>query len=223
MDGTSYTNLAKAWEFVEDHAFAHQSVELNAIRISAEEAGIHQGPAAQAELLRMLVHMLNASSVIMVGTGSVVETLQLINGLENDGQLTAVDSSSHGIRLIRNLFNHISDDIQTTLRAVNTPVGVFLPRLNAETYDLIVVAGDAENYAATFEQAPRLLRKRGAIVFTDILAFDSAQSTGGVLNPANRDPKSTAMRVLMETVESDERFITALTPSGTGLLVAVKR
>ena len=162
----------------------------------------------------MLVHMVNASSVIAVGTGSVVETLQLVNGLDNKGQLTAVDSSSQGIALIRTLFNRLSDETQTTLRAVNAPVNVFLPRLNAETYDLIVVAGDAENYAASFEQAPRLLKKHGVIVFT---------SAGGVLNPANRDAKSIAMRTLLETVESDERFITALTPTGTGLLVAVKR
>lgn len=223
MDRTSYTNLAKAWEFVEDHAFSRQSVELNAVRTRAEETGIAQGSAAQAELLRVLVHMIGASSVIAVGTGSVVETLQLVNGLENGGQLTAVDSSSQGIALIRTLFNHLSDEIQTTLRAVNAPAGVFLPRLNAETYDLIVVAGDPGNYEASFEQAPRLLKSRGVIVFTDMLAFESAESAGGVLNPANRDAKSVAMRALLETVESDERFVTTLTPTGTGLLVAVKR
>ena len=96
MDRTSYTNLAKSWEYVEDHAFSRQSTDLNAIRTHAEEAGIPQGSAAQAELLRMLVHMVNATSVIAVGTGSVVETLQLVNGLDNSGQLTAVDSSSQG-------------------------------------------------------------------------------------------------------------------------------
>ena len=135
MDRTSYTNLAKSWEYVEDHAFSRQSAELNAIRTAAEEAGIPQGSAAQAELLRMLVRMLDASSVIAIGTGSVVETMQLINGLDNAGQLTAVDSSTQGIALIRKLFNRLSDDTETTLRAVNASAGVFLPRLNAENYD----------------------------------------------------------------------------------------
>ena len=165
----------------------------------------------------------SSSSVIAIGTGSVVETMQLINGLDNAGQLTAVDSSTQGIALIRKLFNRLSDDTETTLRAVNASAGVFLPRLNAENYDLIVVAGDSENYAAAFAQAPRLLKPHAAIVFTDVLAFDSATSAGGVLNPANRDAKSIAMRELLETVESDERFVTALTPTGTGLLVAVKK
>ena len=89
-------------------------------------------------------------SVALIGrNGSGKSTMmQLINGLDNAGQLTAVDSSTQGIALIRKLFNRLSDDTETTLRAVNASAGVFLPRLNAENYDLIVVAGDPENYAA---------------------------------------------------------------------------
>ena len=223
MNTTAYTNLAKVWQCVEDRAFSRQSPDLNEVRTAVEREDIPQGSAAQAELLSLLVHVLDASSIIAIGTASVGETLQLIDGLEGRGQLTAVDSSTEGIALIRKLFNRLSDDTETTLRAVNASAGVFLPRLNAENYDLIVVAGDPENYAAAFAQAPRLLKPHAAIVFTDVLAFDSATSAGGVLNPANRDAKSIAMRELLETVESDERFVTALTPTGTGLLVAVKK
>jgi len=221
MDRTSYTNLAKSWEYVEDHAFSRQSAELNAIRTAAEEAGIPQGSAAQAELLRMLVRMLDASSVIAIGTGSVVETMQLINGLDNAGQLTAVDSSTQGIALIRKAFAELQDETDTTLRAVNAPASVFLPRLNANDYDLIVVAGDAENYAATFAQASRLLRTHGVIVFTDVLALEDGQ--GGVINPADRSDKAIAMRELLTTVEDDEGFESTLTPDGTGLLIAYKK
>ena len=221
MDRTSYTNLAKSWEYVEDHAFSRQSAELNAIRTAAEEAGIPQGSAAQAELLRMLVRMLDASSVIAIGTGSVVETMQLINGLDNAGQLTAVDSSTQGIALIRKAFAELQDETDTTLRAVNAPASVFLPRLNANDYDLIVVAGDAENYAATFAQASRLLRVHGVIVFTDVLALEDGQ--GGVINPADRSDKAIVMRELLTTVEDDEGFESTLTPDGTGLLIAYKK
>lgn len=223
MDRTSYTNLAKAWEYTEDQAFSRQSTALNEARLRAEEAGFPQGPAAQAELLALLVRLTNATSVISVGTGSVVETLQLVNGLHNNGQLTAVDSSAQGIVLIRSLFAKLADSTATTLRAVNAPAGVFLPRLNADDYDLIVVAGDESNYAATFAQAPRLLRSRGIIVFTDMFALGVPGANGGVLNPADRSDKAVAMREFITTVESDEQFATTLTPSGTGLLLAVKR
>ena len=63
-----------------------------------------QGSAAQARLLGMLVRITGAASVIAVGTGSLVETLQLAHALDNKGLLTAVDSTAQGIALIRKAF-----------------------------------------------------------------------------------------------------------------------
>lgn len=223
MDKTSYTNLAKAWQFAEEHAIGRQTPELLAARERAEAAGFPQGSAAQAELLATLVRLTGAMSVIAVGTGSAVETLRLVDGLAGSGQLTAVDSSAQGIALIRTLFASLSDATQTRLRAVNAPAGVFLPRLNGDDYDMIVVGGDAANYADTFAQASRLLRGHGIIVFTDVFALETPDSTGGMLNPADRSAKAVAMRGLVDLVEADERFETTLIPTGTGLLIAVRR
>ena len=205
MDRTQYTNLAKAWEFTEEHARERESDALTDTRTAADESGQLQGSAAQARLLGMLVRITGAASVIAVGTGSLVETLQLAHALDNKGLLTAVDSTAQGIALIRKAFAELQDETDTTLRAVNAPASVFLPRLNANDYDLIVVAGDAENYAATFAQASRLLR------------------THGVINPADRSDKAIAMRELLTTVEDDEGFESTLTPDGTGLLIAYKK
>lgn len=223
MNKTSYTNLAKGWEFAEDHAFSRQPKGLVDARTRAEESGLPQGSSAQSALLALLVRMTRSSSVIMVGTGSIVETLELIRGLDNGGQLTAVDSSAQGIVLIRSLFTDLADRTQTRLRAVNAQAGVFLPRLNGDDYDLIVVAGDAANYAATFAQAPRLLRSHGLIVFTDVFALAGEHENGGLLNPADRGEKAVMMRGFIDDVESDEAFDTAMTPTGTGLLIAMKR
>lgn len=141
MDRTQYTNLAKAWEFTEEHARERESDALTDTRTAADESGQLQGSAAQARLLGMLVRITGAASVIAVGTGSLVETLQLAHALDNKGLLTAVDSTAQGIALIRKAFAELQDETDTTLRAVNAPASVFLPRLNANDYDLIVVAG----------------------------------------------------------------------------------
>ena len=221
MDRTQYTNLVKAWEFTEEHARERESNALTDARTAADKSGQLQGSAAQARLLGMLVRITGAASVIAVGTGSLVETLQLAHALDNKGLLTAVDSTAQGIALIRKAFVELQDETDTTLRAVNAPASVFLPRLNANDYDLIVVAGDAENYAATFAQASRLLRTHGVIVFTDVLALEDGQ--GGMINPADRSDKAIAMRELLTTVEDDEGFESTLTPDGTGLLIAYKK
>ena len=213
MDKTSYANLARAWEYVENHAYSRQTQALLDAREQAAQCGLAQGSAAQAQLLHTLACMMRSTSVITIGSGSLVEI----------GQLTAVDSSTQGIALIRKMFFALSDTTQTTLRAVNAPVNVFLPRLNGTDYDLIVVSGDAANYLDTFAQAPRLLREHGVIVFTDMLAFEGDEANGGVPNPADRSDKAVAMRQLLDMVQDDDRFESSLTPIGTGLLIAVKR
>ena len=80
--------------------------------------------------------------------------------------------------MIRSLLRELADSTQASLRAVSAPVKVFLPRLNAADYHLIVVAGDVDNYRATYEQAPRLLNKGGIIAFTDILALAGQTADG---------------------------------------------
>ncbi|QOL34189.1 O-methyltransferase [Bifidobacterium lemurum] len=217
MDRMQHTNHAKAWEFAEDRAFARQSQTLIRVRAAAEQAGVPQTSAAQAELLSLMVTLTGAQSVIAVGTCSLVETVALLEGLRDGGQLTAVDSSAQGITMIRDVFHALEDETQTSLRAVNADVNVFLPRLNANDYDLIVVAGDAANYQATLDQAPRLLSERGTIVFTDML------SQGGVLDAADRGEKTVAMRAFLESLEANEEFDSTLTPDGTGMAIAVKR
>lgn len=228
MEHTPQSPLTAIWTNVEDHALERQSPGLARARADATEAGIPQGSAAQAELLRALEHMVGATSVIVVGTGAVVETYQLLDGLDGHGQLTAVDSSAQGIAMIRSLLRELADSTQASLRAVSAPAKVFLPRLNAADYHLIVVAGDVDNYRATYEQAPRLLNKGGIIAFTDILALAGQTADGAADDSVSMDDapdtrKADAMRQLLADVEEDERFESTLTPSGTGLLLAVKR
>ncbi|SCC79259.1 O-methyltransferase [Bifidobacterium commune] len=214
MDKPSYTNMAKVWQYAEAHASELESETLRKARTDAEEAGLPQGSAAQAQLLNFITHTLNATSIINVGTGALIDTMQLVEGLHGAGQLTAVDSSARGITMIRNFFAEISDtaDNKTTLRAVNTSPAVFLPRLNAGTYDLIVVSGVTSNYAPSFEQAANLLKTGGRIIFTDMLGVASQDSD-----------KPNAMNTLLTDVEEDERFEQVLTPTGTGMLIAAKR
>lgn len=223
MNKTSYTNLAKAWEYAEDVAFAKQSEALNALRIHAEEVGFPQGSAAQADFLRLLVGLTGARSIIVVGTGSVVETYQLIAGLGGTGLLTAVDSSPEGTALIRRMFTRLDNQTGTTLRVVNVAAGQFLPRLNAADYDLIVVAGDADNYEPAYRQAVRLLRAGGSLTFTDAFAFAGPDANGGLLNPADRSGKAATLRALLDTIMSDEEFDTTVVPVGSGLTISVKR
>lgn len=222
MDRNAYTNQAKAWEYAEHRATAHSSEAALQARRVAEQAGAPADSAAQDAFLAMLVRLTGASSVIAVGTRSLVETMALVDGLDGAGHLTVVDSSAQGVDLVRKAFAS-RGDTATTLRAVHAQAADFLPRLNGEDYDLIVVAGDGASYRPVLDQAPRLLREHGALVMLDALAFAGKDAKGGVTNPADRSDKAVAMRALLDSLDEATDFETVLIPVGTGLLIARKR
>jgi predicted O-methyltransferase YrrM len=92
-----------------------------------------------------------------------------------------------------------------------------LPRLTDAAYDIVFVDGDKSEYAAYLEQAVRLLRPGGAVVFDNALWHDK------VADPAQRDPHTIDLRALVTAMREDERFTPTLLPVGDGLLVAVLR
>ncbi|KFI73229.1 methyltransferase [Bifidobacterium minimum] len=215
-----YANIDLMWSSVEEDARAHEPQDVSQIRAAANAHGLRQGSVAQGEFLEFLVRLLHARSVITVGTGAVADIMRLVNGLDGTGQLTAVDSSDAGINAIRAMIAGIEDSTETTLRAVKSPVGVFLPRLNAGDYDLIVVGGDISNYSRSVDQAPRLLRTGGVIVLTDAMSMADSGGEHGIPDPDDHDARTDETRGLIKAIRADERFDCTLAPIGTGMLIA---
>ncbi|NEG70172.1 O-methyltransferase [Bifidobacterium choloepi] len=242
MNKESFINHAKAWEFTEGHERDRESGIVAEARTRAAEAGLPQSSAAQGAMVDTLLALVGASSAIVVGTDVLVETAQIIEGFErfspsaslhgtigvtgphsSVARVTTVDSSPQGIAEVRRFFNAVGNRTSAILRAVNADPRVYLTRLNADDYDLLLVSGDPDNYTASFAAAPRLLHRGGVLVFTDVLAMGDDASSEGVVNAADRSAKAVAMRALLDAVEDDERFSTALLPVGSGILVAALR
>ena len=215
-------NHAKAWEFIEEYASTHATPFISLAAKQSQSIGLPRTSAMQASLLSMLVKLTNSKSVISVGTYNLVEVAALIEGLDGHGQLTAVDSSPEGADAVKALISSIGESSDTSLRVTQAKPGIFLPRLNAQDYDLIVVSGESSNYSDTLEQSHRLLAQHGTIVFTDVLAYDgtSDDADRGVFNPADRSTRTVAMRILLDALETDDTLDYTLLPVGTGVCIA---
>ena len=185
MDRTSFENHARAWDWIETREFALEPDLVHEARTLMQEDNDPSVSACEGAMLSMFKTMSGASSVIVIGTGSLVQTARIACSLNDDDKLTAVDSTPQGHSQIKRLFRTAATMTRATLRTVNADPTQFLSRLNGDDYDLIVVCGDASNYPAAYEQAPRLLRRHGVIIFTDVLAMESPDSKGGLTNPAD--------------------------------------
>lgn len=213
MPNTTASITASSWSYAE--SFVPEDEILASARARAEEVGVTPvGPGAGAAL-RFLASVLDARSVVEIGTGTGVSGLWLLRGMRADGVLTTVDIEAEHQRLAKETFTEagIPGNRARTIAGAGLDV---LPRLTDGHYDLVFCDGDKREYAAYLAEAVRLLRPGGVVVFDNALWHDR------VADPAQRDEETVTIRDLGRTVLEHEALVPVLLPVGDGLLAAKK-
>ncbi len=159
--------------------------------------------------------MIEARSVVEIGTGTGVSGLWLLRGMRPDGVLTTVDTEAEHQRLAKQTFTDAGVASQRARLITGAALDV-LPRLTDGHYDLVFADGDKQEYSDYLTEALRLLRPGG------LIAFDNALWHDRVADPAQRDADTVAIRELDRRVQETEDLVPLLLPMGDGLLVALK-
>jgi predicted O-methyltransferase YrrM len=133
--------------------------------------------------------------------------------MQPDGVLTSVDLEAEHQRLARETFSS-ADYAPQRFRLIAGAGLDVMPRLTDAGYDLLFLDGDKAEYGEYLEQAMRLVRPGGLIVFDNALWHDR------VADPSQRDPETAAIRDVVKRVASDDRLRSMLIPLGDGLLAA---
>ena len=176
-------------------------------------APIGRGSAAA---LTFLAKVVQAKTVVEVGTGSGVSGLALFAGMQPDGVLTSVDIEPEHQQAAREAFLAIGIPTQR-FRLIAGPALSVLPRLSDGAYDMVFVDADKGEYAEYVEESLRLLRRGG------VLAIDNALWHDRTADGSNIDSETEAIRNALDAVKDNEDLVASLLPVGDGLLVAVKR
>lgn len=214
LEGTISTDKSQSW------AYAESFIEEDDVLLRARERAAQLGcsailPGAGAAL-SVLAAASGARSVVEIGTGTGVASVCLLRGMHPEGVLTTIDLEVEHQRAAKQAFVEAGFR-GTRTRAISGRALDVLPRLTDAAYDLVLVSADGTSYPAYVEQALRLLRPGG------LLVLDGALWHGQVADPARRDETTTTIREVGRHLRSDERVLSALLPSGDGLLVAVRR
>ncbi len=188
---------------------------LSSARARAEEVGVTAVGQGCGAALGFLASLLEARSVVEIGTGTGVSGLWLLRGMRPDGVLTTVDTEAEHQRLAKQGFTEAGIATQRVRLIPGAALDV-LPRLTDGHYDLVFCDGDKQEYADYLTEAVRLLRPGG------VVAFDNALWHDRVADPSQRDPETVAVRELGRTVLEHDALVPALLPVGDGLLVAKK-
>lgn len=201
-------------------AFAESRPEEDAVLLRARERsaelGIEPVSEGTAALLTVLAATSSPATVVEIGTGAGVSGTALMRGLPASSVLTTIDTDAEALRAAREAFTEAGHPANRT-RMITGRSRTVLPRLSSRSYDMVLIDADHASLMFHLEQAARLLRPGGLLIVNDALDQDR------VPRPAVRESSTLAARQLGRAVREDEQWLSALTPTGTGVLLAVRR
>ena len=204
----------------EPHAYAEGFIVEDHFKSVARARGVEVGandvtPGVGA-YLRHLAFTLSAQSVVEVGTGSGVGSLWLLDGIIKSGTLTSIDDEMEHTQIAKLAFAD-ADIAASRYRLITNSVLDVISKLTDKAYDLVVLRHNPEDLAFVIGEAHRILRSGGALV------IDNFFGGSKVNDPAQRDPKTVALRDAGKIIKNDtEHWVSTLLPAGDGLLVATK-
>ena len=197
-------------------SFASESSVPAAARSRATELGVEPITTGAGAALKFIAAAIDAKAVVEVGTGTGVSGLWLLEGMRPDGVLTTVDIEIEHQRAAKQSFAEAGIPHSRT-RVIGGAARDVLPRLTDGAYDLVFIDADAADYVELLDEALRLLRPGGVVVYDDALHKDR------VADPSARDSESVAIRDLGKLVREREDLVSVVLPLGEGLLAAIHR
>jgi predicted O-methyltransferase YrrM len=206
-------NHQASWTYAEE--FVAEDEVLTTARAKADELGCVPVLPGAGSALRLIAAAAGARAVVEVGTGAGVGSVYLLRGMRPEGVLTSIDVEPEHHRAARETIT-AAGVASNRVRLISGRALDVLPRLTDAAYDLVFCDADKKEYAGYLEQALRLLRPGGVVVFDNALWHDR------VADPTQRDEETTVIRELGKTVREDPRLLSAMLAAGDGLLAAVK-
>ncbi|MBT4324844.1 MAG: O-methyltransferase [Cryomorphaceae bacterium] len=166
----------------------------------------------QGRFLSMLSKMKSPSTILEIGTYTGYGTLCLLEGLKEDGKIFTIDRNEELLKIQNKYFEESGKRdkiIQLTGNAKE-----ILNDLN-ETYDIVFIDADKENYIEYFNQVSERLNKNGIIISDNVLW------SGKVLDSSlEKDEETNALVNFNKILNEDKRFETVILPLRDGLSIS---
>lgn len=200
--------------------FADNYLSEDPHQSAARERGIELGAldttVGAGAFIRYIAELISAQSVVEIGTGSGVGTLWLLKGVINSGVITTIDPEVQHIQVAKQVLND-ADIPPNRYRLITSEYLEVMRKLADRAYDLVVFRGNPEDIFDVIDESHRVLRTGG------ILAIDHFYGGGKVPDPAQRDPKTVALRDAGKFLKSQsDTWSISLNPIGDAVLLATK-
>lgn len=166
----------------------------------------------QGRLLSMISKIKSPSCILEIGTYTGYGTLCLAEGLSNGGKIFTIDRNEELLK-IQNKYFEMSGKRDKIIQLTGNAKDI-LENLD-ESYDMVFIDADKENYIEYFNLVSERLNNNGIIISDNVLW------SGKVLNsPSKNDEETNILIEFNKTLNEDERFETIILPLRDGLSIS---
>ena len=166
----------------------------------------------QGRFLSMISKMKSPSCILEIGTYTGYGTLCLAEGLSNGGKIFTIDRNEELLK-IQNKYFEMSGKRDKIIQLTGNAKDI-LENLD-ESYDMVFIDADKENYIEYFNLVSERLNNNGIIISDNVLW------SGKVLNsPSKNDEETNILIEFNKTLNEDERFETIILPIRDGLSIS---
>ena len=168
----------------------------------------------QGRILSMFSHMIRPSRVLEIGTYTGYSALCIAEGISGNGKIITIDSNKELEPFTRTYFSKskFNDQIEFI---VGNALSV-IPQLE-ETWDLVFIDADKENYLNYYESVLKNVRKGGFIIADNVLWSGKVTQE---ISP--NDNETSGIVEFNKKVNEDSRVENVLVPVRDGLMVLRK-
>ena len=166
----------------------------------------------QGRVLSMLSKLIRPKTILEIGTYTGYATLCLCEGMQQEGIIHTIDIKEELVDFQRKYFDKSPWGTQI-IQHLGEGVSI-IPTIT-ESFDLVFIDADKENYINYYELIVPKMNKGGIILSDNVLW------SGKVVETLN--PKDTSTKILLEynqLVKNDPRVETVLLPIRDGLTVS---
>jgi predicted O-methyltransferase YrrM len=206
------------YDYVVAHGRNHDPILAELVAETARLGPIAsmQTTPEQGTFMEMIVRLIGARNAVEVGTFTGHSSTCVARGLGPEGRLLCCDVSAEWTSIAHRFWEKAGVASMITLR-----LGPALKTLRAlpvaEIFDFAFIDADKVNYRNYYEEILRRLRPNGLIVVDNVLWG------GSVVNPANQNEDTRAIREFNDLVMVDGRVDVVMLPVADGLTLARKR
>jgi predicted O-methyltransferase YrrM len=162
----------------------------------------------------MMVGLMQAKSILEIGTFTGYSAICMAEGLTNGGKVISIDINDEVLPIARKAVEQAG--MQDKIELITGNAAEIMPTLQGP-FDLIFIDADKRNYAKYYELSLPLLRKGGLILADNVLW------SGRVIDTTIKDADTAALRSFSEMVQHDERVDNVMLTLRDGVLMIVKR